>query len=96
MPKERITVTLDRAIVEAGQAAVADGRADSMSGWVADALRERVEHERRLAALADAVAEYEAEHGAFTEEELAEQAREDRDAAAAVRARRATRRRGSA
>mgnify|MGYP006316759721 FL=1 len=67
-------------------AAVAGGRAESVSAWVGNAMRERVAKERRLGALADAVARYEAEHGEITEDELAEQARADRDAAAAVRA----------
>ena len=32
--KERLTVTVDRNVVAAGSAAVAAGRADSLSGWV--------------------------------------------------------------
>jgi hypothetical protein len=36
-----------------------------------DILRERAAHLRHMAALGRYVAEYEAEHGAFTEEEIA-------------------------
>jgi hypothetical protein len=87
MRKERLTVSVDADLAAAGAAAVAAGRADSVSAWVNDALVERAAKERRLAALADAVAAYESEFGTITDEELADQARADRDAAAAVRAR---------
>ena len=84
--KERLTISIDASLAAAAAEAVADGRAESVSAWVGNAMRERVAKERRLGALADAVARYEAEHGEITEDELAEQARADRDAAAAVRA----------
>ena len=61
--KERLTVTVDREVVAAGQEAVASGRADSLSAWVNLALTERAEKERRLQAMAAAVAAYEAEFG---------------------------------
>ena len=53
--KERLTVTVDPALIEAGNDAVAEGRAESLSAWVNAALAARVATERRLAALADAV-----------------------------------------
>lgn len=81
-----MTISIDASLATAASAAVADGRAESVSAWVANAMRERVDRERRLASLADAVARYEAEHGLITDDELAEQERADRDAAAAVRA----------
>lgn len=83
--KERVTVTLDRALVEAANAAVAAGRADSLSAWVNRALAEQVVKERRLAALSRLVAEYEAEHGEITAEELALREREDRRNAVVIR-----------
>lgn len=83
--KERVTVTLDRALVDAANAAVADGRADSLSAWVNLALAEHVAKERRLAALSDLVAEYETEYGVITSAELANREREDRRSALAVR-----------
>ena len=79
--KERLTVTVDHALVRAGNEAVAAGRAQSLSGWVNVALEERAAKERRLAAMAAAVAAYEAEFGEITEDELAEQRRLDRQAA---------------
>lgn len=83
--KERVTITLDRALVEAANAAVAAGRADSVSGWVNLALAEQVAKERRLSALSTLLAEYEGEHGVITAEELAFREREDRRKAIVIR-----------
>lgn len=86
--KERLTVTVDPAVISAGHDAVAEGRAESLSAWVNAALTERVAKERKLAALAEAVATYEQEFGEITDEELAAQARADRESAVVVRSRR--------
>ncbi|GAC1358609.1 MAG: hypothetical protein NVSMB4_17960 [Acidimicrobiales bacterium] len=95
MTKERLTVSVDPSVAVAAAAAVVEGRAESVSAWVNEALVERAARDRRTAALAEAVAAWEAEHGVMTPEELASQAREDRDAAAAVRAQIAARRFGA-
>jgi hypothetical protein len=87
MSKERLTVTVDPDLVRAGAQAVAEGRVDSLSGWVNLALSERAAKDRRLRALAAAVSAYEAEFGAMTGEELAAQQRADRAAARVVRGR---------
>jgi hypothetical protein len=87
MSKDRLTVTVDPQLVEAGNAAVAEGRAGSLSAWVNLALHERAAKDLRLRALADAVAAYESEFGEITAEELAAQARADRAAARVVRGR---------
>jgi len=91
-------VTVDRALARAGSDAVASGSADSLSGWVNLALADRVEKERQLRAMAEAVAAYEAEHGVISAAEIAAQARADRRAAIVVRGRSAPpkRRRGRA
>lgn len=81
----RVTVTLDRALVEAANEAVAAGRADSVSAWVTLALAELVAKERRLLALSSLIADYEAEHGVITAEELVFREREDRRKATVVR-----------
>jgi len=86
MSKKRLTVSVDVDVAAAGAAAVAQGRAESLSGWVNEALVDKVAKDLRLAALAGVVAAYEAEHGVIGRGELAEQARADRDAAAAARA----------
>lgn len=85
--KERLTVTVDPELIAAGVAAVEAGRADSLSGWVNQALTERADHDRKLAALDDAIAAYEARAGSITDEELREQQRADRAAAVVVRGR---------
>jgi Arc/MetJ-type ribon-helix-helix transcriptional regulator len=85
--KERVTVTLDPALIDAANAAVAAGRAPSLSAWVNLALAEHVAKERRLAALSELVAEYEAKHGVISAAELARREREDRRGAIVVRGR---------
>jgi hypothetical protein len=85
--KERLTVTVDPSLIEAGNEAVAAGRASSLSGWVNLALTERAEKERKLGALAEAIADYEKEHGAISSAELAAQQRADRSGAIIVRGR---------
>jgi hypothetical protein len=83
--KERVTVTLDRALVEAANAAIAAGRADSLSAWINLAVAEHVAKERRLAALSDLLAGYEAEFGVITPSELAARERDDRRKATVIR-----------
>jgi hypothetical protein len=85
--KERLTVTVDRELVEAANDAVAAGHADSLSGWVNLALAERAAKERRLEAMAKAIAEYESVFGEITLEEIVAQTRADRARARVVRGR---------
>lgn len=80
-------MTVDRELVEAANDAVAAGHADSLSGWVNTALRERAAKERRLEALAKAIAEYESVFGEITPEEIVAQERADRTRARVVRGR---------
>jgi Arc/MetJ-type ribon-helix-helix transcriptional regulator len=94
MTKERITVSVDAELAAAAAAAVADGRAESVSAWIGAAMREKTAKDRRLSALAEAVHAYEAEHGVIGDDEIAAQVRADRDAAAATRT--ARRKRGAA
>lgn len=75
--KARLTVTVDADLVAAANAAVAHGEADSVSSWVNKAMTAQSERERRLAGMAAAIADYEAEFGELTEEEMAEQDRKD-------------------
>jgi len=85
--KQRLTVTVDPALVEAASRAVAEGEAESVSGWVSTALSEKVERDRRLAHLRSAVAAYETEFGEITAEEMVAQGRADREDAVVVRGR---------
>jgi hypothetical protein len=86
--KERLTVTVDPELVEAGNRAVAAGGVDSLSAWVNEALGARALKDRRLEALALAVSAYEAEFGEITKEEMALQVRLDRERAVIVRGKR--------
>ena len=81
-------MTVDRDLIDAGNRAVAEGRADSLSGWVNAALFDRAARDRRLEALASAIAGYEVEYGEITDEEMAAVERADRQAAVVVRGRR--------
>lgn len=83
--KERLTVTVDPGLVEAGNRAVAAGHAESLSGWVNAALAERASRDARLEALASAVSDYEAEFGEITEAEVAALRRSDRQTATVIR-----------
>lgn len=83
--KRRLTVTVDPELIEAGQAAVASGEAESVSGWVSAAIQDKVRRDHKLHLLRAAVAEYEQEFGEITAEEIAAQRRADRHDATVVR-----------
>lgn len=65
MPVERVTVSIESDLAAAVREA-ADDDSLNISAWFADAAR------RRLASrgLRDVIADWEAEHGAFSEQEL--------------------------
>ncbi len=83
--KERLSASVDADLVAVAQEAVAQGRADSVSAWVNEALRLKVAHDQRLRALDEFVAGFEAEHGEITEAEMSEAARYARGRAVVVR-----------
>jgi Arc/MetJ-type ribon-helix-helix transcriptional regulator len=83
--KERLSASVDAQLVAVAQAAVKAGRAESVSAWVNDALRLKAEHDQRLAALDAFIADYEAEHGEITEQEMRDAARRARGRAVVVR-----------
>ncbi|HVM52101.1 MAG TPA: hypothetical protein VM262_02790 [Acidimicrobiales bacterium] len=88
--KQRLTVTVDPELIEAGQRAVESGHAESVSGWVSAALDDKIRRDRKLALLSGAVADYEHEFGEITAEEIHAQQRTDREDAVVVRGRRRT------
>ena len=45
--KSRLSVTVDADLLAAVHAAVAAGAAESMSAWVSDALRLKIDHDRQ-------------------------------------------------
>jgi Arc/MetJ-type ribon-helix-helix transcriptional regulator len=83
--KERLSASVDAGLVAVAQEAVARGQAESVSAWVNDALRLKADHDRRLRALDDFLAGYEAEHGQITDEEIREAARRAGGRAVVVR-----------
>ena len=83
--KQRLSTSVDSELVAAARAAVAAGRAESVSAWVNDALRRQLQHDQRLAALGAYLASYEAEHGEITEEEMRTAARDAESRAVVVR-----------
>ncbi len=68
--KARLSATVDADLIAASQAAVAAGEAESVSAWVNDALRLKIEHDRRLRGIDDFIAAYEAEYGEITDDEM--------------------------
>jgi hypothetical protein len=83
--RERLSATVEAELLEAGRAAVADGRAESLSAWVNAALRRQADHDRRMKALDSFLDSYEAEHGAITEDEMQAATRRARTRAVVVR-----------
>lgn len=85
--KQRLTVTVDPELVAAGNQAVARGAAGSLSAWVSLALTDKARRDRQLEELRAAIADYEAEFGEITDEEITAQRRADRRDAVVVRGR---------
>ena len=83
--KERLSVSIDPALLETARAAVEAGQSPSISAWVSEALERQAAHERRLRALDEFFAEYEAEHGVITEEEMEAAHRHFKERAIVVR-----------
>lgn len=83
--KQRLSASVDSDLLEAGVAAVAAGRAPSLSAWVNDALRLQADHDRRMSALDEFFAAFEAEHGEITDQEIRDATRAARSHSVVVR-----------
>ena len=83
--KQRLSASIDSDLLRAAEQAVRRGRYPSVSAWVNDGLRLKLEHDRRLDALASFVAAYEAEHGEITNSEIDAAVRNARVRARVVR-----------
>ena len=78
-PRQRLSISVDASVAAHARKAVAEGRATSISAWVADALRRHNERDaddrdRRLdrdTAIDEFIAAYEAEHGTISDEDIA-------------------------
>lgn len=80
MPKGRITITVEVDLLNHVQSAVQAGACRSVSEWIGQAIEEQLAKDARLAAMDEWIAEFEAEHGPITDEEIAEQRQRDREA----------------
>jgi hypothetical protein len=83
--RARLSATVEAGVLDAGRAAVTEGRAESLSAWVNAALRRQADHDRRMEALGDFLSVYEAEHGEITDEEIGAASRAARARAVVVR-----------
>ena len=68
--KQRLSASVDAAVLAAAHAAVSDGRAANISAWVNEALHRQAEHDRRMKALDDFLLVYESAHGVISEDEI--------------------------
>jgi Arc/MetJ-type ribon-helix-helix transcriptional regulator len=68
--KRRLSASVDEDLIRAAEAAVARGAAPTVSAWVNEALRQKLQHEQRLLALADLIGNFEAEHGEISTAEM--------------------------
>jgi len=84
-PKQRLSASVDADLIRVAEAAARSGQVATVSAWVNDALRLKVEHDRRLQALAAFIEAYEAEHGVISPEEIEAAARRARSRAVPVR-----------
>jgi len=84
--RERLSATVEADLLVAGRAAVADGRAESLSAWVNGALRHQADHDRRMQALDEFIGAYESAHGTITEQEMQAATHRARARAVVVRA----------
>ena len=83
--KQRLSASIDSDLLRAAEQAVKRGRYPSVSAWVNEGLRLKLEHDGRLDALASFVAAYEAEHGEITNREIEVAVRNARVRALVVR-----------
>lgn len=83
--KQRLSASVDADVLAAGQAEVDAGAVASLSAWVNAALARQAEHDRRLRALDEFLATFEAEHGAISDDEIASASRRARARAVIVR-----------
>ena len=87
--KQRLSASVDADLLRAAQRAASRGGA--LSAWVNDAMRLKLEHDRRLEAFDAFLRAYEAEHGEITEEDMRMATRRARARAVRSRPKRAAR-----
>lgn len=88
-PKQRLSASVDTELLRAAESAAKRGEVSNVSAWVNDAMRMKVEHDRGLAELAAVIADFEAEHGEITSDEIEKSVRLAGSRAVSVRGARA-------
>jgi len=88
--KQRLSASVDADLLVAAESAAKRGEVANVSAWVNEAMRLKVDHDRGLAALAGVIADFEAEHGEITNDEIEKATRLARAQAVAVRGTRAS------
>ena len=68
--KVRLSATIDEAVLRVARQAVDDGRVESVSAWVNEAMLQHAAHERRIRALDEFIEAYEAGSGEIGEDEM--------------------------
>ena len=89
--KDRLSASVDAALLAAVEREATGKRGGTVSAWVSDALRLKLETDRRLDALAALIEEDEGAHGEIRDEERLPAARRARRQSAAARTPRARR-----
>lgn len=84
--KQRLSASVDADLIRAAESAAKRGQTSSVSAWVNDALRLKLEHDQRLHALDAFIHAFEAEHGEITNEEIERASRRANSRAVTVRA----------
>src|SRR4051794_5354655 len=92
--KQRLSATVDADLLAAAERAAESGEAKTISAWVNDALRLKLEHDLRLQALAAFLRDEEAAHGEITDAEIERTRRKIAKRAIVVRGRATKQRRG--
>ncbi len=72
-------------LLNQAKSAAQAGTCRSLSEWIGEAIAQQLAKDARLAAIDELIAEFEAEGGPFTDEEIAEQRERDLEASAALR-----------
>ena len=83
--KRRLSASIDAELLAVAEEAVARGESASVSSWVNDAFRRKIENDRRLAAMDVFLAGFEAEFGGITDAEIAAATKQTRSTATVVR-----------
>jgi hypothetical protein len=85
--KRRLSASIDGDLLNAAEDAVRRGTAASVSAWVNEAFRRQLEHERKMAAMSEFLAEFEAEFGEISNAEIDVASKRARSTATVVRSR---------